>query len=350
VSVFLRVLVSVGISALLLGALIFLSDADFAEAWTRLKALPLLVYLGALGIHMCTYCFRALRFRVLIPEEMRPGFRRVVVISAAHNMASYLLPAKTGEASWVVYLRGYCGVRASVGLASLVVARLLDGAVLCSALAMTCLYLSLSGRHSHLDFLGWVGWSLTGLMVLFVLFAWRGDWMMRLVTAAMRSVRLHRWSLGERFIHKLHEVALDLRDASGGGRLFVAALCTLPVWACIFGFYHLLSQALGLSERFTYMETVFGSSLAVMANLLPINGMAGAGTQEGGWTAGFSLLGENPDLALETSLGVHAVQLFNVVALGLLAHVVMGAMPRIVHEDTTDVGRPSTDQAPETKA
>ncbi|MFT6713507.1 MAG: hypothetical protein ACJAVJ_000785, partial [Planctomycetota bacterium] len=32
-------------------------------------------------------------------------------------MATYLLPAKTGEASWIVYVRRYCGVPSAPGIA-----------------------------------------------------------------------------------------------------------------------------------------------------------------------------------------------------------------------------------------
>ena len=69
------------------------------------------------------------------------------------------------------------------------------------------------------------------------------------------------------------------------------------------------------------------SSWAMLANLLPINGFAGAGTQELGWVVGFRMLGVPEDLALSTGLGVHLVQLFNVVALGLLGHLAMALLP-----------------------
>ena len=279
------------LSGLLLALLVVWSDVDLKDAGARLRSLPLSAFFLALATHVGVYCLRAWRFRLLIPAETRPGYRRVLVLSAAHNMASYLLPAKTGEASWVVYLKAQCGVRASAGLASLVVARMLDGAVLCSALALSCLYLGLSGKYDHLEFLGPVGASLVGLMAIFALFAVRGDWLVKLITAIFRFARLHRWSLGEKFLKNLYQVALALRDAGGGGRLYLATLLTIPIWAGVFAFYHVLSQAMDLPDTLTYLETVFGSSLAVMANLLPVNGMAGLGTQETGWTLGFGLLG-----------------------------------------------------------
>ena len=50
----------------------------------------------------------------------------MLAIGAAHNLASYVLPARSGEASLVLYLRGTCGVAPGAAVASLVVSRALD--------------------------------------------------------------------------------------------------------------------------------------------------------------------------------------------------------------------------------
>ena len=73
-----------------------------------------------------------------------------------------------------------------------------------------------------------------------------------------------------------------------------------------------------------------------------------SGTQEGGWTAGFGLLGVDTSVALETSLGVHAVQLFNVVSMGVVAHLIMGAMPRLSHPEVEEA-MPSAELPPPTE-
>ena len=60
------------------------------------------------------------------------------------------------------------------------------------------------------------------------------------------------------------------------------------------------------------------------------------GTQELGWITGFNqFLGVDYEVALSTGMGVHLIQLFNIVAMGLLAHVCMGAMPRLSLDDET---------------
>ena len=59
---------------------------------------------------------------------------------------------------------------------------------------------------------------------------------------------------------------------------------------------------------------------------LPISAFASFGTFEAGCVLGFGLLGVPKDVAVATGLGLHVVQLFNVIALGFLGHFAMGAM------------------------
>lgn len=328
----LRIVLSVIMSLAVLWALMFFTDTDLATLKRTLGSLSPWVFLMAFGLHMLTYCLRALRFWLLIPPALRPSYRRIWVLSGAHNLASYVLPAKTGEASWVVYLRTFTGVPSSPGIASLVVSRLLDAAVLASSLSLACMYLAKRGGHGQLDqiatYVAPLALAGIGLGALSV----RGDLLVHLLSKGLRVVRLDHWSRGERLVEKVTEIAKAMRVASQGRRLSLSALVTVPVWACIFGFYATLASGMGIADGFeeplSFPEAVFGSSLAVLANLLPVNGAAGVGTQEFGWVSGFVVLGVEKSRALSVGLAVHFVQLFNVVTVGLFCHLAMKNMAR----------------------
>ena len=141
---------------------------------------------------------------------------------------------------------------------------------------------------------------------------------------------MHHLRIGEGALKKANQLAVALRSTRSGGRLALAAFVTVPVWLLVFGFYALLAREMGLPRELSFAEATFGSSLAVMFNLLPINAMAGVGTQELGWVTGFNkLLGVDESVALSTGIGCHVIQLFNVVAMGIVAHLLMGVMPRL---------------------
>jgi hypothetical protein len=65
--------------------------------------------------------------------------------------------------------------------------------------------------------------------------------------------------------------------------------------------------------------------LAILTSLIPVSAFANFGTLELGWVLGFGVLGIPRDLALATGLGLHAVQLVHIVALGLISHAVLAA-------------------------
>ncbi|MFT5288469.1 MAG: hypothetical protein ACI8PQ_000049 [Planctomycetota bacterium] len=324
-----RLLLSVLLAAGLLGALMAWGGVSPQEVVRTIVGLPPGAYAMALGLHVTTYCLRALRFRILIPAKWRPGFRQTFFISSAHNMASYVLPAKMGEAAFPLYMRIRCRVPSSVGLATLLVSRFLDAAMMCTGLAAACLVLRASGRFPGLEWLGLVGLLLSFGSVFFVSLSLRGDLLFRLLSWCLRWIRLHHWSHGEKFLGKLNTLSHALRISADRGRIWLALLCTVPLWFTIFGFYTVLARAMGLSGDISLLEAGFGAGLAGAFNLLPVNGFAGVGTQEFGWVTGFNqFLGYDYDLALGVGIGVHMIQLFNIVAMGLLAHFAMGLMPR----------------------
>jgi hypothetical protein len=321
-----RLALSFGAAALLLLALFVLGGVDPADVLRTLGRLSPAVYGLALALHLATTALRAARFQLLIPRSARPSFRHALPVAAAHNLASYVLPLKTGEAALIVYLRLQCGTPAGIALASLLVSRFLDGAALCTGLAVAGASLLGPGAPEWME--GTV-FGLSLLACLFLLLSLRGDLLVRGLATGLRWLRVQRTRLGRGLLERTHGLALALRAAGGGWRLALAALATAPMWFTIFGFYALLAGEFGIPASIGFLERALAASLSALFNLLPVNAAAGAGTQELGWVTGFHvLLGVDEKVALTSGIGVHLVQLFNIVLMGLAAHLVMGVQPR----------------------
>jgi uncharacterized protein (TIRG00374 family) len=318
----LRLLLSLAIAAGLLAILFAwggVTPRQVLESW---DALAPEVWALAMGIHLGVYLLRAARFRLLLPPASRPPLLTLLSVSSSHNLAAYVLPAKTGEGTLVLYLKRVCGVSAGEGLASLVVSRLLDLATLSLLLGGTTL--ALVSRGSLPGGWGWpLGAGLGLLAVSLLVLSSRGDLLVSLATAVLRGLRLDRTRLGAWMHSKADEVAGALRFASSEGRLAGSFLLSVPLWLLAFAFFVLLARHFGIDEGVDVLEATFASSWAVVANLLPINGFAGAGTQELGWVVGFKQVGVEEALALSAGLGAHLVQLANVVLFGVLGHAAM---------------------------
>jgi hypothetical protein len=321
-----RFLLSLAVAGLLLWLLFEWGGIGPAELADSLRALEARTYWTALGVHLAIHWVRSLRYQVLIPPGQRPGALAMLACSSAHNLASYVLPAKTGEATLVVYLRSLTGLSAARGLASLLVSRLLDLAVL--GAAMGAILLALRGRFPQAPWMASVGsaallggLALTGLALV-------PDRPARLLQSLLRRLGLESHPFGARLLAKAGEGIAALRLAAAGPRLALAWLLTAAIWALVFQFYAVLARGTGLPADLGYLEACLGSSLAVLFNLLPVNGFAGFGTQEAGWKIGFGLLGVPGDVALASGVAAHLVQLANVVLLGLLGHLWMGLARR----------------------
>ena len=324
----LRVTISTAIGAAFLWILFRWSKLDPAELWSSWKRLSWTAALCAFAVHIAIYIVRSQRFRVLLPVEHRPTSAAMLAISAAHNLAAYVLPAKSGEMMLVVYLRSHSGVPATQGLAALLVSRLLDLATLCFCLAIAMVYLAITRPESAPAWFYAVAIGLMATTALLMLLSARSDVIVRCVAWFARVLGLERWNLGLRLLARAEDLSLALREAPAGRVLWIAAAQSLAMWLGIFIFYSILARSFGLPENLGLAEAAFGSSLVVLSNLLPINSFAGFGTQEAGWVLGFGVLGVSRDLALSTGLGVHLAQLASTIVLGIAGHVAMGWLPR----------------------
>lgn len=323
-----RVILSLFLAALLLVPLFAwggLDARDFERTWGRLT---LATYFSALGLHVAMYVLRTLRFRILLPSSERPPFAPFLAVVAAYTMAAFVLPAKIGEASFVLYANQVCGVSASSGIAALVVSRLLDLATLAGGFAIACFVLQVTHAYPGI---AWFGAAGAGLLIVsaacFVLSA-RSDLVLHLAAALVRLLGIGRTRIGRSLIGSSAHVAAALRVAGGGPRLVAAALISVPVWASIFLFCAVLARGLGLPQDVTLAAATFGASLAILTAQIPISAFASFGTLEAGWVLGFGVLGVPKDVAVATGLGLHLVQLFNVVVIGLIGHLAMGAAKR----------------------
>jgi uncharacterized protein (TIRG00374 family) len=299
-----------------------------------LRRLPPATYCAAAAAHVAVYVLRALRFRVLLPAAQRPGFFAMNAIAAAHNLAAYVLPAKTGELALVVYLKTVSGVPATMGMAALIVGRLLDFASFGLALCIVAVWLA-AARPDVVPQWLFAAALVPGLGALAALmFALRGDWLGRLLARLAHATGLERYAATRRLVERARGLAQELHETARGGQVGSAALLALAMWLCVFVFFALLAHGFGIGPDVGPAEAVFGSSVAMFTNVLPINALAGFGTQETGWMLGFGLLGVPRDLALSTGIAVHLVQLFNTLVLGILGHLGMGLLPRAARCDT----------------
>ncbi len=81
------------------------------------------------------------------------------------------------------------------------------------------------------------------------------------------------------------------------------SLTSLASWAMIF--WTFIAFLRGFGVDLSFLKMVFGSTVAVIANALPISGIGNWGTLEAGWAAGFLMVGLSKEKAIATGFGFH---------------------------------------------
>ncbi|MCA9000731.1 MAG: flippase-like domain-containing protein [Planctomycetes bacterium] len=317
-------LTSMAVTVVLVGALLYWSGVAPRQVWDALRQVPARIYWAAVAIQLCIYPLRAARFRALLRnavwerEHRPPTLSWLLPITLAHSLMAYILPAKVGEASLVLYLRRGLHVPASRGLAVLFVARLLDLVCVTAFLAVACLVvggLELCPEPGRILLLG-VGLVPLALVMGFGL--WKGPALVEIARHWLAPITRRGGRFGSLVARVLEKLGVALGEVTKGS-LLRAALWSPPIWMGVFLFYGVLAQGFGL-EELGFAQSVFGAGLAVLFGLLPISAFAGFGSQDAGWVVGFVAMGAAGDTALESGLAIHLLYAFHIVVLGLIGH------------------------------
>jgi uncharacterized membrane protein YbhN (UPF0104 family) len=102
---------------------------------------------------------------------------------------------------------------------------------------------------------------------------------------------------------KIHTMAEDFY-AIQARRLFIpVTLTTLASWILSYWMFYAFIRSFGISV--TFLEVIFGSTIAIVANVLPVSGIGNWGILEAGWAAGFLLVGLSKVDAITTGFAVH---------------------------------------------
>jgi uncharacterized protein (TIRG00374 family) len=295
-----RLLVSILITV---GIIVFLfTQISLGNLYTLFKSIdPFWAILGVTG-YFLAILFRALRYKWLI-HSREISLSELFRISVFYHLSLMVLPSKLGELSYPYFLNKTSGMSITEGMASLIASRVYDFFVF----LIIFLFASI-GYHSffkvHLFFIILLSALLIGL-ILFLFFHMSS--LLRLFSnfmgrvsrlAGPKNSRPFQW-----IQKKIHEMAEDFYAIKARKTHLRVTLISLASWITIFWLFYAFLRGFGIEIPF--LRVVFGSTIAVLANALPISGIGNWGTLEAGWAAGFLMVGLSKEKAISSGFGVH---------------------------------------------
>jgi glycosyltransferase 2 family protein len=295
-----RLLVSILITAILI--LVLFSQISFGDFYALFFHLdPGWALSGCLG-YVLSLLFRALRIRWLVHSKDL-SLSQSARLSVLHNFSLMILPSKLGELAYPYLLNRMCGITLTEGLASLITARIYDFFI-----TFMMLLISAMGFPEILKINVWVaGMIAVSCVSLTFLTLFHMSRLSRWVSAVFETlssrVRFKRRNPFPWIRDKASHISADF-DAIHSRRGYVpVTLLTTLSWLMAFWMFYSFLRGFGISISF--LNVIFGSSVALFVNALPISGVGNWGILEAGWAAGFLIVGLSKEKAIATGFGVH---------------------------------------------
>lgn len=316
-----RVLLSLIVAALFFGGVLWLSGVHVRDVVDLLKTCDPTWLLAALGAYILSYAGRALRFKVLLKDENIP-FSRLYSTVTVHNLFNAVLPARTGELSYIYLLKKKFKVAAASGVATLVVARVMD---LLSLMLYLAIGLAFYGaRMELLDsqttiYLTCAGVIVIALVILFNLASITGV-CLNVFRALARSINMEERGPVPFILRKGTEVRQAFQSIESRGLLLSAFSITAMVWLCTYATCYCILLSFDEVDvaRISFGISIVGTTALHATNILPINSFGNLGTWEAGWAAGYILIGMDEQLAVKTGMGEHVIIFAFLFVLGLI--------------------------------
>lgn len=292
-----------------------LREIDLKEIPETLSRIPIKTLLIGFSCYCLLVFAKTLRFRTLLGLDARA--HQIFPILALHTFWGNFLPMRTGDISYVYLMQSRQKVDATQGIASLIVASLIDLVLLiCLMIVTATLLLSkLSGK------LSWTVLYLTplligmGLIVLIILACVAPDSCASLArNCAKPLLRLEKTPITW-FVNKCIAIVDEITT-------FRFNLRFLKVWGysllCLtirFGFQCYLITEMEVDIPLT--EVLFALAFTNGFNLLPIQTVGNFGTTEFPFVVLLSYFGTSKDIATVTGFSLHLLILLYCLPLGV---------------------------------
>jgi uncharacterized protein (TIRG00374 family) len=298
-------------------AYFLLEKLDLAKAWSMITNADVLLVAAACLVYFVSNFFKMLRFRVMLKDYRIPLFD-LYTITSYHNFYNQIMPARTGELTFVYYLKKIGKADISKGLHILVVTRIFDFIVI-SAFFICSILLFFGSRTSTALILVAAVFFIISIVVLFNI-----KWFMILFRNVFHTLTRNKRLRQHGIVAKMREtIDLVVNEffAFKTARFMPAlALTSILTWGTLYFLFYVSIRSFGIDIGL--IQSVAGSTGGVLTNVLPINSFGSFGTLEAGWTGGFILVGMSEQDAIVTGFGYHFISFFASALLALVCYAI----------------------------
>jgi glycosyltransferase 2 family protein len=263
-------------------------------------------------LYFLGYLFRAIRFKVILNKPV--SFLQLFKVVALHNFFTQVLPARSGEISFIYLLRRR-GFKGSEATASIFLARFFDLLAVAIIFLFGLFFIQLEGSIKNI-YMGLILFFLIFVALFFIYFKWN-EQLFRFFIKFLHLIRVR----GEKVLKFIEEANDEVYNFLKKPRKFILSLfLSLILWIILFilPYYFLILFGINIG----FFTALVALSLTLLLALVPIQSFLNLGTYEGIWALVFMLVGVDKELAITSGISFHFVFIFYFVIFALLALII----------------------------
>lgn len=290
---------------------ILLSQINLSDITTTLTSIdPIYIIIGFI-LYLFSYFFRALRFHILLNDKV--SIKDLFSIVCVHNMANNILPARTGEISYVYLSKKLHNIPVGEGVASLMVARIFDLTTISLLFFLSTIFI-----RDLPDMVSKVIWIIVGLLVfvllLFLALVFFGEIFVDLIRRVANGINALRFSSVQYLLRKGDETVLSFKLMNSKKLFGCVFVTSMMLWCSQYSMLYILANAMNISLAFWCM--IFALTFVFFTTILPTQSIGGFGIIEGSWALGFMIMGISKDVAIGSGFGFHIILLTFALVIG----------------------------------
>lgn len=306
-------LITVFITFLLLG--IILSQIKIEDLILTIKNINKIYLVLGFLLYAFSYVLRGFRFHILLDKKI--SLTDLFHIVCVHNMVNSILPARSGELSYIYILKKYHAKSTGEGVATLMVARVLDFITISLLFFISSLFISdLPEMFSGIIWLVVLFMVLLAAFLIVLLYA--GEIFLRFANSVFITFKIDNNNLVRLFLGKTKEIVENFKNIKNNGKMTELCIISFLIWLTLYFLNYVLIRSLDINISF--FAVLLASTFVVFMSILPIQGLGGFGTYEAGWTIGFISIGLTKELAINSGIVVHIIGIVYYMLLGFYGY------------------------------
>jgi uncharacterized protein (TIRG00374 family) len=229
-------------------------------------------------------------------------------------MMNILLPARTGELSYVYLVKKIHSKTTGEGIATLIVARVFDFVVIIFLLFAAGLFIR-NIPKIVMDFLWIISIFLFCIVILLIALVFFGNRFIKVMKQTFEYLYWDKSKYGNYILQKGDELVISFDTIGVRKNVFLVGFLSISIWVLSFVILYII--LIGMGIFLPIPNVIMGSTFILLTSVLPIHGIGGFGTTEAIWTLVYIPLGMTTNEAIISGFGYHLIILFFASILGL---------------------------------